>query len=521
MPQRTEDVRELLDLAGEILAHDHGHVQRALRTLAERFGAAPSGASAAGKVSEHLSAVNMAELSRLDSTVREFSGYRAPEEWIQARSRWVDRFVSMPDGWAILALLSFHRDGHVRQAAIQALRSTRNVAALPFAVLRLNDWVREVRRSARETALGLLVPENSEEIVRALPLILALRGRSRDEHGPVVDAALAVLRLPQCRDSLRRGIESSDPHVRAACYRLLLDESGTDAAVWKRALADAAPRVRLWAFRALAALDAPPIAVIEQARTDPFAPIRREAFRFLVAAVPQQADQEIERALMDRNGTLRWEAARLLWDRSRRRASETYRRVLAEETGRRQVIAALGLAEHGSEADVPLLLPMLTSARVSLRAAAVEAVGKLAAGGRDGEMMRALADSSPSVSAAAMRALVRRTTPDLVPQLEEMAQRIAHPFHVRRNALHVLATAGKWHAIPGLVRACTSASEEVASVAVDLVRAWLAAYNHSFVQPTEAQVADLVGAVTAPALGGRAEQALWREMEAVARVFRT
>ncbi len=174
----------------------------------------------------------------------------------------------------------------MRQFAVTTVCATRHPRALAFVLLRLNDWVPEVRRTAKELLATLMTKENVDAVVVALPLILALETKGRDNHRPTVESALVLLRGPNGREALARGVDSTDRKVRFACYRLLLGEEAVDLKFFRKALEDPSPMLRVTAVRAGARVQPLPVALLEKARADSFFLVRREAFRLLLGVSP-------------------------------------------------------------------------------------------------------------------------------------------------------------------------------------------------------------------------------------------
>jgi HEAT repeat protein len=471
-------------------------------------------------LAERLERLGLDELSRLDADVRELSYHGASAGWTSAKVRRADELVKRAGAWAVLGLLTFHRDGYMRQFAVKTVSATRHPRALAFVLLRLNDWVPEVRRTAKEVLPTLMTEENVDAVVVALPLILALETKGRDDHRPTVESARVLLRGPNGREALARGVESTDPKVRFACYRLLLGEEAVDLEFFRKALEDPSPMLRVAAIRAGARVESLPVALLDKARADSFFLVRREAFRLLLAVSPARAEQEIRSALLDRSTGLRWEAAYAYWQHTKRRAVELYRGFVAEETGRRQVSAVLGLGEHGDKSDVTVLLPFLSSPSVGLRRGAVRGLARLDGASHLGRFMTALEDPSPGVSTEAKQALLPHAIPSaLADRIEALVGNSSASAKARRNALDVLASAGKWRAIAGLVRACGDVDDRLAERAEERVRGWLARYNSSFVQPTPSEIVALASALRLPAARARLGSGTCAELDVVTNPF--
>ncbi|WP_321021584.1 hypothetical protein [Enterocloster bolteae] len=100
-----------------------------------------SGGRAIGMVMEGMT---MRQVIRLSEHFRQYTSMEWDIDWkkvdIRQKKDW---FRSDRDYFWILALGSFHPNGYYRQACLEEMAGY--PGALPFLVLRLNDWVGEVR----------------------------------------------------------------------------------------------------------------------------------------------------------------------------------------------------------------------------------------------------------------------------------------------------------------------------------------------------------------------------------------
>ena len=83
------------------------------------------------------------------------------------------------DSAFVLGLTSFHPDGYLREKALHALAARHSGIEIPFILLRLNDWVKEIRTVAREAFDERLTPEYAVHFVMNLPLVLRLKDWER------------------------------------------------------------------------------------------------------------------------------------------------------------------------------------------------------------------------------------------------------------------------------------------------------------------------------------------------------
>jgi hypothetical protein len=120
-----------------------------------------------------------------------------------------------------LAAFASDYSGYVRQATLKRCVELARSDLLPIVVERLNDWVQEVRHSARSALITLLPVTNTPQLLETLPSILRLRYVGRTDHSEWV--ALYEKNLIQCAtvQELTEGALGSDVHIARACFDLL------------------------------------------------------------------------------------------------------------------------------------------------------------------------------------------------------------------------------------------------------------------------------------------------------------
>lgn len=110
----------------------------------------------------------------------------------QIRKRGARRLASCTGHFTTTCgLLTQHWNGHVREEAVRQLGSTDERLAVPFVLLRLNDWVEEVRRAAGEVVRQWLEGSPLTFLALNLPLVL-LRVASRSADPLAQEALMAV-----------------------------------------------------------------------------------------------------------------------------------------------------------------------------------------------------------------------------------------------------------------------------------------------------------------------------------------
>ena len=474
------------------------HATELLAALQACLATRPGARAPAESLAQAIGQIPTRLLPVVDVALRErLSDYRE-DGWPSWDFPELRRFVRVPGGWAIMAVAASHRNGYVREVAVRGLAESRDGRAVPYLLLRLNDWVKQVRAAALDAIELFLQPAFAPDIIAALPVVSALIRRTRADHEELIHRVFTFLRSPGCEAAVRTGCGADDREIRRDCFQIMLLAKGgpgtRDAeAVLGAALADRDPAVRLWAARDFArALPAPwAEALARHALADRSVQVRRAA---LAVVAPTLSDDEarplLEAALLDTHTTARWQARILVLARGPFDLAGFYRRVLSSANQPVLVRGALlGLGESGTAEDIARVVPFLSADRLRVRCAALHARADLEPLASTEAYLAALRSVEPGLSREARRALEPRL--DHVPVEILHALVVDHPLpaHTRRNALSLANGKSKWERLPVLLDGCADSDEMVAKMASLLVDGWCARYNRSFLQPTPAQVA--------------------------------
>ena len=423
-------------------------------------------------------------LARLDLKVREALYWHSPSP--EAKDRLLEWFGPVGS----LGLRSFDRDGRVREGAVQQLAQMRDGSELPFLLIRLNDWVLQVRRKARQAVDRRIHPGYAAHFLHCLPLVYRLREQSRDDHSEVVGAVAELLRSSECRPVLLRGLHSVSRATRRFSFRLLLEAPADDLLeVLEDVLASEDAVLRLWAARELRKrLTATSLAaVLERLAGDRFMPVRREALYGFAEQPPELAQSRLRPALLDPHRSMR-ETARFYLSRiGQQDFAQFYRdRFEGADEGELSLLIA-GLGETGIAPDAARIAPLLAHSSIRVRRAAVRAIGRLAADEFGEQMLASLDDEAPSVSRAARNVLL--VHPELAParRLRQILEAAGQP-HVQRFCLSLIGQLRWWDGASLLMKATGSSDEQVKADAFAYLNRWRANPNRLLSRPTHEQL---------------------------------
>lgn len=283
---------------------------------------------------------------------------------------------------AVAAMLSYHPNGYVRQAALEAMPPEGAAAALIVAIECSNDWVPVIREIARKRAMELVATASPEVLEEALVFVYRLSRQQRGDSNTMVGAFFERYGLRIDPFARRRSTLSS------AISRWLVQRNGIRTVHDVRAgLSHPDPVVRSWAARA--AKDFPEtLPEVHAARS---ARVRRIGLPFAPVAI-------LGEALSDPDAGVRNDARYLL---GKADFAAWYREHLPKPG------AVSGLGETGRPEDADLLRPLLDHPSADVRRRALEAMVRLVETQAAPDVRRMLRDPSQKVKRAAATLLAR------------------------------------------------------------------------------------------------------------------
>jgi HEAT repeat protein len=431
-----------------------------------------------------------AELLRLDVLVRERSEWRWPEATL-------GQLIGFSRGLVgVLGVLSSHSNGYVREAAVRALAGGRAGGELPFLLIRLNDWVPQVRLAARQAVIDRARPEHARHFIEYLPLVFRLERVERRDAGEVIEPVLALLNRPECREAMLEAMTDGDRHVRRAVFRTLIaaDKDAARKAI-QLGLGSSDTVIRLMAAReGRVRLNGEELeGALARMLRDRFMPVRREALYGYFEQLPHAALDRLESSQFDPHASIRETARFFLRKRGERDPAAPYRDRLSNADGPDLAVAIAGLGETGIAADAARVEGFLGHSSAAVRRETVRALGRLDAGRYAEQFLTALSDPAGGVVNAA-RQIVRRQLFGIPPErLESIFQSTTQP-HSRRAVVSVIAELNWWDGAAILTTIVGAAEEEPKQQALDYLRRWRANVRRSTFRPAPEQIARLTQA---------------------------
>lgn len=469
------------------------------------FSKEPAVRDTAGEaIASILSTLTPVELLQLADAFNWEYGWHAGQDWSQLRKKSVRKLAQTKDGklsTAVLGLLSFHRNGYVREEAVTLLAEMSDGAEVPFLLIRQNDWVTAISRRAQAAVKQRLGYSYSQYWFNNLDLIAHLPEFGRNDLSHITDAAFAQLLEPEHAERLGTLIASGDRKTVRRFVKRSFELSGSHAErVAQLAVNSEDAVVRLWSARKLLSL-ASDDRLIERLLSDGFAPIRREAYMAWAEASSGEATNVWMQAAFDRSAGIRDLARFQLGKLGHVKIRGEYSARLNEDPD--NLSALMGLSECSEEPDVVTLRKYSTHARPRFRRVAIAGLARLMGEQIAHDLVDWLADESPAVAKQAARSLQDYVTAIEAEKLWGVLTRSGSDSG-RKACLRLFYEMGKWKSLPWLIRSFTLGSPFVSEEAELLARTWLNS-NRVFTKPSEDERQAIIEAYEAAREAVRAE----------------
>lgn len=400
----------------------------------------------------------------------------------------LDAMSTLPAAQAVelLGAATLNRSGYVREAALHKLAEFSHPRTIVYVLLRLGDWVDEVRTAANKSMRRLLLRGDVEIFLQNHVLIEAATRNHRVSLDGVLDGLRESLLSPTARPlvlaRLREGVQAE----RWFLLRFLEPELARSREFAELAVRDSAPSVRAWAAKRLPTTSRVHADLVAQLLNDPTPRVARAALQRQVLPLSATARALIEPLIFASAVGVR-ETARFALERSGvSDFAARYRAHLAAPSVNLVSPGAIqGLGETGDVSDLAAVLSFATAPRAAHREAALHAAAQLDADAVHAQLIEALRDRNRQVRRVASRALASRLDQATVQTLRSMLAELDEPR--RASVRSLLATRSQWDVVPDLLEALLDDSERIRRASGAALDGWYARHaTMGWLRPSEA-----------------------------------
>ncbi|MFE6076853.1 HEAT repeat domain-containing protein [Paenibacillus sp. NPDC057886] len=427
-----------------------------------------------------LAVCPLTELVWLNEHAREWRP--SPLEWkksVEREMRTLDQASATR-----LSVLTMHWSGYIREAAVRKMIENDQPYTFPYLLLRLNDWVPEIRDLAKVSLERKRKHEYAKLWMEHIILVERLRICGRDSFGEWIESIHNLLRQKECRYVIHSARVSPEAYIRRLAFRISVEADGTDnGIVIEQALRDDDPSIRRWAAQRVdGMLSGQKLKeAFLRMQQDSVPSIRRESLASLAAMFPADSKEIIVGRLLDPDLSVRDTARRHGKQWMKGSYAEWYLDVIWSEERRHLAAAIAGLGETGDKADAEVVFDYAQHSAVAVRKAVIRGLARLNPSSYGPYFVNMLQDPQPGISREACRALMRH--PHLIQPDEAaglLADKAAKP-HVIRNVLRTMSVMDRWTQLGLLFQQLPAAQPEwVKRTLLRQLHNWVKFPNRSF-----------------------------------------
>lgn len=403
-----------------------------------------------------LEGYTLRQMMDLYERFRTFTSLEWSIDWSALPLKPVLNALDGEDRKYVLILGTFHPNGYFRERCMQELAKERG--ALPYLMLRANDWAAPVREKAFFLLNSYIVKCSMEEILSSMPVLEKLQhsGRRSEEQLETLKSQVFACLERILKNEDWSDVWPEDFSVRRSLYRMTMEAgllSIEQMEHWLRREKNSCAVTIL--IRGILAHPECTLARAADYLTYPNARIRKYALEYTYEH-RRESWPELASMLLDSGRSVREYAAYILEKHTNLDIREYYLEHLSDE---RPEYAILGLSEYSHKGNVSALLPGLKHPAGRVQKCTLLALGRQEDFEDEELLWNYLLDERADISKAACISIQRR---DFYPGAEKLyhAYCSSEREHGRRYLLRLLLRESSWNRLPWLIRIYSEALPE-------------------------------------------------------------
>jgi HEAT repeat protein len=371
----------------------------------------------------------------------------------------------------LLGIASLNMSGYVRQAALERLGRLGLREGLPYVILRLADWVPQVRALAHDIIDGVLAKSQFDDLLRYSQLVKWLGRVERVDLSPIRYKIIAALCSAGTPEMALSALQEAEPQIRILCYEVLSQKRVDEQVILGRAIADKAMEVRLWALRRVITIrPSNLIPLLSTILRDRAAKVRLSTLRTIPEDIWPLFEEQAFCMIWDNSPGVRGSARFYLAELGRSDFAIACRHRLDESVSVTPGLIS-GLSETGDKGDCDRMQQYLHHAKPRLREAAIVGLSRLDPTQTVDPAVDALADANARIRRAAV-VLLRQAGAGLA--REKVLAVLEHgTTSARASALAVLAEMGGWEAFRDILFAASLEDQTLTEKAWNWLDKWV------------------------------------------------
>lgn len=392
------------------------------------------------------------------------------------------RVMNIDDRRAVVIFSSLNPNGYLREKALELLVEFDDT--LPFIILRLNDWVPQVRQAAAKAFAQKLQSSSADEIILSIPYMEKLIRSTRSVHDEFVLSFFNKLASPQYRHDLIKLLQSDNIDLRRICIRALIFSMPPDyELVFQHLKCEPDPFLGRIIFNWL---DQHGQDLTEAAhdflhKKQPIA--RQLALAYLYKHQKAAVLLVAHKMLLDNSAKVRIFSQKIVKESASEFDIKAFYRQQIESCNSKAAI--IGFFDMASKDDIIFIEKYLSDSRSAVVQAAMIALMRLDSDQYSSLILEKLGDASPGIVKIAYQLISNYGAFDY--------KRIQAIFksssfeHVKVKCADLLFLSSKWDSLIYALCLLSCEVESVSYQAMNFINKWLYRVNQSFADPSDKQ----------------------------------
>ncbi|WP_276368691.1 HEAT repeat domain-containing protein [Chryseolinea sp. H1M3-3] len=366
----------------------------------------------------------------------------------------------------LLALSSLNHSGYVRQRAIEALTLAKHPQAIRFLILRLSDWVKNVREAAASSIRKYFIDEYREQFISELDNIDGLKNVGRTDLTTEYESILGHILEKKLNTESYSALTVTDK-ARLLYLKKYIEKNGIDSQLTKILISDKSFLTRIQVLKHLNELNpSEQSRIILQLLNDKSSQVRLQTLYYLRDNSIQYYDI-ILKLTSDLSASIR-DLARYLLRTHKLNFREIYKdRIQKHE---HKVGSILGLAEVATTNDLDFLKTVIEIEDKNTRLACLVGIQKLDVQQAKGFALKLFADEPNKIRKRCIEILSRTWDRDVILETEQLYEN-ANPT-LKRMILTLYTTVGGWDVLGMLIKATSDKDSTVKELAWNFLQKW-------------------------------------------------
>lgn len=179
-------------------------------------------------------------------------------QYISIYPKQLRHLSQFPDTLAVdlLGIASLNGDGHIRQEAVHELQKKLSPQKIVYIMLRLADWVSQVRKTAESVFFECLNRENAQAFLSYTYVLDWMTRVERVDLSHIHDQIVDYLTSSSSIVHLKQALDHQDKTVRLFSYKAILRKSPHETVIIEKGAKDPNPGVRWYIFQYIRNLSA-------------------------------------------------------------------------------------------------------------------------------------------------------------------------------------------------------------------------------------------------------------------------